>query len=40
MMVADDYKGKKAITNYSTIKVYDKKDIPKIKFNRIRIRNW
>ena len=29
-MVADDYKGKKAITNYSTIKVYDKKDIPKL----------
>ena len=30
LMVADDYKGKKAITNYSTIKVYDKKDIPKL----------
>ena len=30
MMVADDYKGKKAITNYKTITVYNKKDIPKI----------
>tara|TARA_X000000368_G_scaffold413988_1_gene403012 strand:+ start:694 stop:1677 length:984 start_codon:yes stop_codon:yes gene_type:complete len=30
LMTADDFKGKKAITKYSTIKVFNKKDIPKI----------
>ena len=29
-MTNDDFKGKKAITNYSVIKVFNKKDIPKI----------
>ena len=30
LMTADDFKGKKAITKYSVIKVFDKKNIPKI----------
>ena len=30
LMTADDLRGKKAITKYSVIKVFDKKDIPKI----------
>ena len=30
LMTVSDFKGKKAITNYKTIKVFDKKDIPKI----------
>lgn len=30
MMTADDIKGKKAITNYNTLKVYQREDIPKI----------
>ena len=30
LMTADDFKGKKAITKYSIIKVFNKKDIPKI----------
>ena len=29
-MTADDIKGKKAITNYNTLKVYQREDIPKI----------
>ena len=29
-MTADEFKGKKAITKYSIIKVFNKKDIPKI----------
>ena len=29
-MTTDDFKGKKAITKYSIIKVFNKKDIPKI----------
>ena len=30
LMTTDEFKGKKAITKYSVIKVFDKKDIPKI----------
>ena len=30
LMMVSDFKGKKAITNYKTIKVFDLKDIPKI----------
>ena len=30
LMTTDEFKGKKAITNYSIIKVFNKKDIPKI----------
>ena len=30
LMTADDFRGKKAITKYSIIKVFNKKDIPKI----------
>ena len=30
LMTTDDFKGKKAITKYSIIKVFNKKDIPKI----------
>ena len=30
LMTVSDFKGKKAITNYKTIKVFDIKDIPKI----------
>ena len=30
LMTTDDFKGKKAITKYSIIKVFDKKDIPKL----------
>ena len=29
-MTTDEFKGKKAITKYSILKVFDKKDIPKI----------
>ena len=29
-MTVDEFKGKKAITKYSIIKVYNKKNIPKI----------
>ena len=30
LMTTDEFKGKKAITNYSIIKVFNKKDVPKI----------
>ena len=30
MMTTDDIKGKKAITNYNTLKIYQREDIPKI----------
>ena len=30
LMTNDDFKGKKAITNYSVIKVFNKKNIPKL----------
>ena len=30
LMTTDDFKGKKAITKYSIIKVFDKKDVPKL----------
>ena len=30
LMTADEFKGKKAITRYKTIKVFTKKNIPKI----------
>ncbi len=30
LMTADEFKGKKAITKYSVIKVFNKKDIPKL----------
>ena len=30
LMTADDFKGKKAITKYSVLKVFNKKNIPKI----------
>ena len=30
LMTTDDFKGKKAITKYSIIKVFNKKDIPKV----------
>ena len=30
LMTTDEFKGKKAITNYSIIKVFNKKDIPKV----------
>ncbi len=30
LMTTDDFRGKKAITNYSVVKVFNKKDIPKI----------
>ena len=29
-MIADEFKGKKAITKYDTVKVYSKIDIPKL----------
>ncbi len=30
LMTTDDHRGKKAITNYTTLKVYNKKNVPKI----------
>ena len=32
LMTVSDVNGKKAVTNYKTLKVFDKKDIPKISF--------
>jgi len=32
LMTVSDINGKKAVTNYKTLKVFDKKDIPKISF--------
>ena len=37
LMTADEFKGKKAITKYSVIKVYNKKNIPKISLIEFKL---
>ena len=37
LMIADEHRGKNAITHYSTIKVYNKKDIPKISLVEFKL---